>query len=112
MANIANLLIDQGTDFETIVTYSDDTGVANDLTDYTARSQIRKSYYSANATASFTVNITDAVNGEITISLDSATSSNVKAGRYLYDLELVNNTTSKVTRLIEGIVTFMPEITK
>ena len=111
MANIANLLVDQGTDFETTISYTDDAGSPKDLTNYSARSQMRKSYYSTNAAATFETTI-NAANGEVTLSLTSATTSNVKSGRYLYDVELVENTTSKVTRLVEGIVTVMPEVTK
>ena len=109
MAVVTNLVLDQGTTFSVTIGYNDASGNPVDLTGYTARSQMRKSYYSANAT-SFTANISDAINGEITLSLTSAQTANVKAGRYLYDLEIVES--ANVIRVVEGIVTVMPEITR
>ena len=48
-----NLYIEQGTSFSTTITLDDVYGSLYDLTGYTANSQIRKSYYSANASAVF-----------------------------------------------------------
>jgi hypothetical protein len=110
MAVTSNLIMDQGSDFTVTINYNDQDGTAKDLTGYTARSQMRKSYYSTSAT-SFTANISDPTNGEITMTLSSNTTANVKAGRYVYDLEVVSNT-NVVTRVIEGIVTVMPEVTR
>jgi len=110
MAVTSNLILDQGSDFSVTINYNNDDGSPKDLTGYTARSQMRRSYYSI-ANTSFTANISDAQNGEITISLLSNVSANVKAGRYVYDLEVVSNT-NVVTRVIEGIVTVMPEVTR
>lgn len=109
MAVVSNLVLDQGTTFSVVIGYNDNVGDPIDLTGYTARSQMRKSYYSSNAT-SFTSNISSAIDGEITLSLTAAETANVKAGRYLYDVEIVSGNT--VIRVVEGIVTVMPEITK
>ena len=109
MAVISNLVVDQGTSFSVIIGYDDLAGNPIDLTGYTARSQMRKSYYSSNA-ISFSANVTSAINGEITLSLTAAESANVKAGRYLYDVEITSGNT--VVRVVEGIVTVMPEITR
>ena len=35
--------------------------------------------------------------------LTNSTTANIVAGKYYYDLELVNTSTSTVTRLIEGV---------
>ena len=110
MAVTSNLLMDQGADFTVTINYNDQDGTAKNLTGYTARSQMRKSYYSTSA-ISFTANISNPSYGEITMSLNSNTTANVKAGRYVYDLEVVSNT-NVVTRVIEGIVTVMPEVTR
>lgn len=111
MATIANLAIDQGTTYSAIIEVTDATGSARDLTGYTARSQLRKSYYTTSNTA-FTVDILNPGEGEITISLTAAKTANLKAGRYVYDLELVSNATASVERIVEGIVTVYPEATK
>jgi len=111
MAVTSNLVIDQGSDFNIVLRYLDDEGTAVDLTGYQARSKMRRSYYSANATT-FGVSITDPANGNVTITLDSNTTANLKAGRYVYDVEVVANATYTVTRIVEGTITVMPEVTK
>ena len=109
MASYSNLVVEQGATFTASVILNDNTGSAQNLQGYTANSQMRKSYYSSNATT-FTAVISDAANGEITISLTAAESANVKAGRYVYDL-IVSNTVV-TTRVVEGIVTVYPEVTR
>jgi hypothetical protein len=111
MASISNLTIDQGTTYTVSISVNDDTGSARNLTGYTGRSQMRRSYYSSSNT-SFTVTITNPSAGEITLNLSAAQTANVKAGRYVYDLELVNSNTLAVERVVEGIVTVYPEVTK
>ena len=101
MAVASNLVIDQGSDFSVVIRYIDDDGAAVDLTGYQARSKMRRSYYSANATT-FGANISDAANGNVTLTLDSNTTSNLKAGRYVYDVEVVANATYTVTRIVEA----------
>jgi len=59
-----------------------------------------------------TAQISSPADGEITISLSDAQTANLKPGRYVYDVELVANADSTVERLIEGIVTVYPEVTK
>jgi hypothetical protein len=111
MARISNLTIDQGTTYTASITVSDDAGLVRDLTGYTGRSQMRRSYYTTSNTA-FTVTITAPLTGVVTLGLTSAQTTNVKAGRYVYDLELVNSNTLTVERVVEGIVTVYPEATK
>jgi hypothetical protein len=47
MAAITNLYIDAGSDYSIIVTVSDSTGSIINLSGYTVKSQIRKSYSSS-----------------------------------------------------------------
>ena len=58
------------------------------------------------------MSITSPTTGEISITLTAAQTANVKAGRYVYDLELVNSNTTTVERVVEGIVTVYPEVTR
>jgi hypothetical protein len=109
MAVVSNLVLDQGADFSVTVYFNQEAGIPKDLTGWTSRSQLRKSYYSTSATT-ISSNISDASNGEITLSLTANTTANIKAGRYVYDLEVVN--AASVLRVIEGIITVMPEVTR
>lgn len=111
MATVSNLSIDQGTTYSVTIGVTDTTGSARDLTGYTGRAQLRRSYYT-NSNTAFTVAIDNPLEGEITLSLTATQTSALKAGRYVYDLELVANVTSSVERVVEGIVTIYPEVTR
>lgn len=112
MAAYVELILDQGTTFNNIINLADDVTNANvNISGYTVRSQMRRSYYSANATANITCTITDGANGEITMSLDANTTANIKSGRYLFDLETVTGQ-GVVNRVLEGIITVTPGVTR
>lgn len=107
----AELTIDQGTSFESTLDLIGDDGAAINVANYVFSGQIRKSYYSSNATANITITITNAANGNVKMSLNAATTSNIKAGRYLYDVKMTD-TSNTVTRIVEGILTVTPQVTK
>ena len=108
MATKLNLFIDRGTDFATTIEVADDAGTPINLTTYTGRSQMRK-HYTSTTYNSFTV--TGAANGVITISMNAETSATITGGRYVWDLELVSSG-NVVSRIVEGIVTINPEVTR
>lgn len=109
MATKVNIVIDQGTDFSTSISLTDSSGAQLDVSGLTAASQIRKSYTSSNATA-FTTELSNTA-GTLTLSLNNATTSTLSSGRYVYDVELTDQS-SVVTRILEGIVTVTPEVTR
>lgn len=108
MATVSNIVIDQGSTFSLDITMTNADGSAKDLTDYTVTAQLRKSYYSSTAT-DFTV-VTVDLSGGITLSLTAAQTGNLKAGRYVYDCEAASS--SETIRVVEGIVTVTPQVTK
>lgn len=110
MAINYNLYVDQGSTYTVSINLTDSDNSAKDLTNHSARSQMRRSYYSVSNTQ-FSANITDAANGVITLSLTDSQTSNLKAGRYVYDVELISPA-NVITRIIEGIVVISPEATK
>lgn len=107
----AELTVDQGSTFESTIDLVTDDGAAINVAGYVFSGQIRKSYYSANATANITVTITNAANGNVTMSMNAATTANIKAGRYLYDIKMID-TSNTVTRLVEGVITITPQVTR
>jgi hypothetical protein len=109
MATKANLVIDQGSTFSTDLTLIDENGDSLLLTGYVANSQIRKWYSSSNASATFSTSINTGI-GIITLSLTANQTSNLVAGRYVYDVELTEGGT--VSRIVEGIVTVTPQVTR
>jgi len=109
MATKANLVIDQGSTFTTDLTMTDDSGNVIDLAGYVANSQMRKWYTSSNATATFTTSI-NTTTGVITLSLTANQTSSLTSGRYVYDVEISDG--SVVSRIVEGIVTVTPQVTR
>lgn len=112
MAAYVELYMDQGTTFNSVINLTNDLTNANiNVFGYSVTSQMRRSYYSANATANLTCTITNAQNGEITLSLNANTTANIKSGRYLFDVKLVDNV-GVTSRVLEGIITVTPRVTR
>jgi hypothetical protein len=109
MAQIQNIYIDQGTTFSLSLVVNDQNGDPKDLSDYTAAAQMRKSYYT-NTSIDFTAEISLPEEGEVTISLTAAETTAIKAGRYVYDIEITGE--GETLRVLEGIVVINPEVTK
>jgi hypothetical protein len=107
MATKANITIDQGASFNTIISLTDDAGNALNLTGYTGESQIRK-WYTSNNYTNFTLAL---ANGQVQISLDANTTAAISSGRYVYDV-ILTDSTNTVTRVVEGIVTVTPRVSQ
>jgi hypothetical protein len=105
----ANIVIDQGTTFATTIDVTDEDGNIVNLTGFTGAAQLRK-HYTSTAQTAFTVSIT-ANTGVVSLSLSANVTNNVAAGRYVYDCELTD-AAGTVSRLIEGIVTVTPGVTR
>jgi hypothetical protein len=107
MATKVNFLIDQGTTFETTINLNDDDGNPIDLTGYSIAGQMRKHYTSTNYVA-FNANL---ALGELNLALAANTTDTLTPGRYVYDVELTD-TNGLITRLLEGIITVTPQVTR
>ena len=112
MAVISNIFIDAGADFTTTVTVTDSTGSAVNLSGYTHAAQIRKSYDSTSATASFTTTTTNATAGQFTLVLTNTQTAAIPHGRYVYDAVITQTPSGTKTRVVEGIVTINPRVTQ
>ena len=64
-----------------------DNGAAVDLTGATVTAQLRPRTESEDFTA-FTVTVTDAAAGEVTLSMAAAVTALLRPGRYVYDVEV------------------------
>jgi hypothetical protein len=111
MALVQALYIDQGADFSTGITLYSDNGITPlNLTGYTFSSQMRKSYASSTATT-FACTVPNPTTGQVILTLTANQTGALKAGRYLYDIEMVDVTTYR-TRPVEGVVIVSPQITQ
>jgi hypothetical protein len=109
MAIKANLQIDQGTDFAITIDVTDNDNEVVNLTGYTGAAQMRK-HYTSSAQTSFSVSVSNTF-GQVTLSMNSATTATITPGRYVYDCELISSA-NVVSRLVEGIVTVTPQVTR
>jgi len=109
MATKANLKIGQGTDYLTNITLTTDDGTPVYLSGYTGAGQIRK-YYTSSQAVDFDVEI-EANTGVVTLKLSSDQTNEMEAGRYVYDVELTDSA-NVVSRVLEGIVTVTPGVTR
>ena len=116
---------EQGSTFDLTISYKDSSDSAIDVSSNTARMQVRRSQHSTAKLLDISVgNVTgpsvagtggitmnaSGVTGNINISVDATTMAAVPAGKFFYDLELVDGTT--VSKLIKGTFTNSGEITK
>ena len=109
MAIKANIVVDQGVDYSTDINLTDDDEQAIDLTGYTANSQIRKTFTSSNS-VSFSTSVSGTT-GVVTLSLTANQTGSLTSGRYVYDVFLTNGSGVK-SRIVEGIVTVTPRVTR
>lgn len=111
MAAYVEITIEQGANLTSTVTVTDTQGDSVNLTTYSASAQLRKSYYSSSANT-LTAIITGNANGQITLSMTAANTSNLTPGRYVYDLIIRNSTDNSVTRVVEGTAVVLPSVTR
>ena len=113
-ATTYDILIEQGATYSQLVTYKE-SGVAVNLTGYTARMQVRSTLESASTvveltTANGRIALGGAA-GTITLTISATDTAALTAGRGVYDLELVSGS-GIVTRLLQGVATISRNVTR
>lgn len=116
-----SFIIEQGTTFTRTFNYKDANGEPISLDNHTIRMQIRSSYDSlgviddlTEAGGNFTVTTpvgTD-VSSSINLTISATDTANYNFDQALYDLEIQEDTTGVVTRLLQGKVKLSREVTK
>jgi hypothetical protein len=107
MATNKNLVIEQGTTFSANIQFLDTNKNPISLAGYSVRSKMRTSYDAANA-AVLIASVSDAANGNVNLFLQSANTSLLPQGRYVYDVEAYTGNT--VIRIVEGSITVSPGV--
>jgi hypothetical protein len=114
--NSYDLEIQQGATLSLVATWKDSGGTAINLTGYTARMNVRETYSSSSAVLTLTTENNGITlggsAGTITLSASATTTAALTAPfSGVYDLELVSGG-GVVTRLLEGVATISPEVTR
>lgn len=118
MAQYEEFTIDQGTDVAIELHLIDPiTESAKDLTNHAVNAKLKKTYTSDSAdTVDFATIIAEpTTDGVITLSLTNAQTDSLKAGRYVYDVELSyvdSDSNTIVERVLEGRIQVTPSVTK
>ena len=112
-----NLTVDIGADFSTnVVAYANGSSTTPlNLTNWAyANSHVKKTYYHANTAAQFNVWIQDATSGIVNLHMNRANTLTLSPGNYVYDLIIRNHGASGLprTRIVEGIITATPGVSK
>ena len=116
MAQYEEFTIDQGADITIELNLVDKDDAVKNLTGYSLAAKLKKNYNStAEETTSFTTNIANAAKGIASLSLNNTQTNALKAGRYVYDVELSFQDSSGNTiieRILEGRIQVSPSVTK
>lgn len=106
MAGYVPLELEQYSSFSRTITIKDAAGELQNLVGYHANTEMRRSYYTTTSNT-ITTNVSDAPNGQITMSMTAANTGLLKPGRYVYDTVSTAPDGTR-TRLIEGIIVVNP----
>jgi hypothetical protein len=114
MAEIYNINVDAGTTYKVQVAWKNQDQTAINLTGFTGRMQIRKSYNSPTVlldlnTSNGGIVITDAAGGLFEIRLTPNQTTSLTDG--VFDVEMVS-ASGEITRIIQGMVKVSPEVTR
>jgi hypothetical protein len=114
MAAILDILIEQGATFRHTLLVKQG-GLPFDLTSYTVRMQVRRSYSVEALLLELTESngriLVDPEEGRIDLSIDAEDTEALSFKDGVYDLE-IESVGGEVTRLLQGVVTLSPEVTR
>ena len=113
-AGIYNIIAEQGATLSRTITWRDTNSQPINLTNYTARMQVRNDYDSPTAVLTLTTEnggITlGGAQGTVIMTVSASAMALIASGSYVYDLELVLS--DVVTRLIQGSFAVNAEVTR
>jgi hypothetical protein len=106
-----DLFVDQGSDFYSNLDMKMSDGSPINVAGYNFSASMSKSYYSQNVTSNITIAIANTSNGNVYLTMNSAITSNISPGKYVYDVKSINSS-NVTTRILEGIITVTPRVTR
>jgi hypothetical protein len=104
-SEIVDLFVEQGADYSLQLALSDALGVAWDWDLYTARGSVKIDM------STFTMSFTEGDDGVITLEIPASTTQTIPHGVGLYDVEIVEDATGFVQRIMKGRVYIDQEVT-
>lgn len=111
----ARLIVDQGATLQYSIEFRFTDGTVFDLTDYTARMQVRESHSSEDVVLELTTEnggiSIDGEDGVVWLLASPETTAALDDAEYVFDIEIISPG-GTVTRSVEGICVITPEVTK
>jgi len=118
VAGVYNITCNQGATFHRTITWTDSARNPYDISNYTARMQVRPNITSSTIVlelktqnGTITLGNTTSTKGQINLLVSANVTTNLVAGIYVYDLELVSNN-GVVDRILEGNFKINAEVTR
>lgn len=114
MATYEEFTIDQGADVAIQIELIDENDNPKDLSNFTVTAYMKKNYTSTAFTEFNSIVADPPTDGILTLSLTSAQTNALKAGRYVYDVEISfvdPNGNTIVERVLEGRIQLTPSVT-
>lgn len=117
MAQYEDFTIDQGTDVAIEIHVVDAQNAVKDLSNYSVAAKMKKTYNSDSSdTTDFNAVVASpSTDGIVTLSLTNTQTDALKAGRYVYDVEIsfVDSQGDNIKeRILEGKIMVTPSVTK
>lgn len=108
----SNLVIYTGTDFSQSFIFEDvASNSLKDLTNFTACAQMKR-YESSSKAADFTVTFaSDRTTGKVTVGLGTTVTTDLKAGKYFYDV-MLNDPDGTSQRAVQGTAIVKKSVTR
>jgi len=104
-----DIVIEQGATFTMTLTLVDAAGVAMDVTGWSACSQIRQVYSTNTVSANLGTSL---ANGSLVLSINAASTANLEPGRYVYDATMNLASNAYGVRLVSGLATVSPGVSR
>ena len=106
---VVNIVIEQGADYSSSFTITNPDGSPYTIFNNSAAATLKK--HSASETSyTFTSEI-DPDDGQIILTMNNTLTSAIPAGRYYYDIVIVDITDGYRSRVIQGMATVTPGVT-
>lgn len=105
-----DIVIVRGDTVTVTVTMTTNGTTPIDITGRTYTSMVRQAYDSPSAAATFTCTVTSAVNGVVTLTLDSVSTALLDPYNYVWDLQ--ENASGTITTVLGGQFVVLPDVTR
>lgn len=100
----------QGGDFINYISIINPDSTPVNVATYLFTGQMKTSFFTANVAANLIMTIVDAPNGNIAMSMNAATTANLSAGTYVYDV-VMNDNLGNTSRILNGKIFLQSGVT-